>query len=82
MNKTELKEQIKKIVAEEAEVAVEEVKDELTMEDLGIDSLSMSSVLANLDDLGIEVDTEKIFDSSEKYTIGALIEKIIDSIIE
>lgn len=82
MNKTELKEQIKKIVAEEAEVAVEEVKDELTMEDLGIDSLSMASVLANLEDLGIEVDTEKIFDSSEKYTIGALIEKIIDSIIE
>lgn len=82
MDKVTLKEQIKKIVAEEAEVPVEEVKDELTMEDLGIDSLSMSSVLANLDDLGIEVDTEKIFDSSEKYTIGSLIEKIMDSIIE
>lgn len=82
MNKTELKEQIKKIVAEEAEVTVQEVRDELTMEDLGIDSLSMSSVLASLDDLGIEVDTEKIFDSSEKYTVGDLIEKIIDSVIE
>lgn len=82
MDKAVLREQIRKIIAEEAEVSVEEVKDELLTEDLGIDSLSMSSVLANLEDLDIEVDSEKVFDSSDNYTIGALIKKIVDSIIE
>ncbi len=82
MDKAVLREQIRKIIAEEAEVSVEEVKDELLTEDLGIDSLSMSSVLANLEELDIEVDSEKVFDSSDNYTIGALIKKIVDSIIE
>ncbi len=82
MDRAELKQKIKEIVAEETEIPAEDIKDEMTMEELEIDSLSITAVLADLYDMGIEVDVDKVFSSKENYTVGTLIERIIDSIAE
>ncbi len=81
MDRAELMNTIKEIVSEETEIPVSEIRDELTLEDLELDSLSISSILSNLYDIGIDVDVDKVFDKDEQYTIGELIEKIIDSVI-
>lgn len=81
MSRDELIKKIRQIIADELEVEVVEITNERKMESLDLDSLSISSIIADVEDLDIEIDSDVMYDLNLDCTVGMFIDKILNSIV-